>query len=208
MRYGLSKVQKQLCTQKAVTSQMNLDRNMRRQTMLAAELVNVMLPGQAGGRDYEPSHDATDRFLALLTSTKRKQLQTVDDHTVRLARLAKALRSAFDSDEEAKAVDVLNKLMRRYKARPFLTRDAGQPFHLHFHGDAETAVESLGGEFATTLALLMDTYGMRRFGICEASNCDRVYVDLTRNGSRRYCGDACTARAKTAAYRRRHAEDN
>ncbi|MEV4292778.1 CGNR zinc finger domain-containing protein [Nonomuraea bangladeshensis] len=52
----------------------------------------------------------------------------------------------------------------------------------------------------------MDGYGPDRFGQCAAHRCDAVYIDLTRNGSRRYCSSACTARAKTAAYRsRRHA---
>ncbi|MED7929226.1 CGNR zinc finger domain-containing protein [Nonomuraea sp. LP-02] len=65
---------------------------------------------------------------------------------------------------------------------------------------------TLGGEFATALALIVDGYGPDRFGQGEAHRCDAVYIDLTRNGSRRYCSSACTARAKTAAYRsRRHA---
>ncbi|MET8992500.1 CGNR zinc finger domain-containing protein [Nonomuraea wenchangensis] len=65
---------------------------------------------------------------------------------------------------------------------------------------------TLGGEFATALALIVDGYGPDRFGQCEAHRCDAVYIDLTRNGSRRHCSSACTARAKTAAYRsRRHA---
>lgn len=66
-----------------------------------------------------------------------------------------------------------------------------------------TYVEALGGEFATALALIVDGYGPDRFGQCEAHGCDAVYIDLTKNGSRRYCSPACTARAKTAAYRRR-----
>ena len=44
-----------------------------------------------------------------------------------------------------------------------------------------------------------------RFGRCQAHHCDAVYLDTTRNGSRRYCSSACTARAKTAAYRGRRA---
>ncbi|MER5317789.1 CGNR zinc finger domain-containing protein [Streptosporangium roseum] len=61
-------------------------------------------------------------------------------------------------------------------------------------------MEALGGEFATAPALIVDGYGPDRFGRCEA-----VYIDLTRNASRRYCSAACTARAEAAAYRsRRH----
>ena len=204
-RYGLNEVGVQLDRELNVTIQINLDRNMKRHAALAADLVNLTLPGHAGGRDYRApdAEAAAARFLALLRPAARQTLETVDGSAGRLVRLARALRPVFESVGDAAAAGRLNALMRRYHARPYLTDDIGQPFHLHFFGDAETAVESLGGEFATALALLMDSYGTRRFGVCQASACDRVYVDLTRNGSRRYCSDACAARAKTAAYRRR-----
>lgn len=69
------------------------------------------------------------------------------------------------------------------------------------------AVEWLGGEYATVLALIIDGYGEDRFGVCEAQKCDAVYIDTTRNGWRRYCSAACTARAKVAAYRERRSPD-
>ncbi|MEU6730098.1 CGNR zinc finger domain-containing protein [Nonomuraea wenchangensis] len=64
-------------------------------------------------------------------------------------------------------------------------------------------MEALGGEFATAPALFVDGYGPDRFGQCAAHQCEAVYIDLTRNASRRYCSAGCTARAKTAAYRSR-----
>jgi predicted RNA-binding Zn ribbon-like protein len=45
--------------------------------------------------------------------------------------------------------------------------------------------------------------GLERFGICDASTCDDVFVDISRNRSRRYCSDTCTTRQNVAAYRRR-----
>ncbi|WTD39936.1 CGNR zinc finger domain-containing protein (plasmid) [Streptomyces sp. NBC_01643] len=50
--------------------------------------------------------------------------------------------------------------------------------------------------------------GSDRFGACQAHACNRVYIDLTRNGSRRFCSSACTARAKTAAYRARQSRSS
>ena len=94
-------------------------------------------------------------------------------------------------------------MIRDYGAQPYLVDDVHQPFHLHFHGSGGTRVDQLGGEFATALALIVDGYGADRFGQCQAARCEAVYVDLTRNGSRRFCGPACTARAKSAAYRTR-----
>jgi predicted RNA-binding Zn ribbon-like protein len=41
-----------------------------------------------------------------------------------------------------------------------------------------------------------------RLGVCAAPDRDRVFVDLTRNGSRRFCSTACQNRVKAARYRR------
>lgn len=46
-------------------------------------------------------------------------------------------------------------------------------------------------------------FGEDRFGLCQSHACDRVYIDLTRNGSRRFCATGCSSRAETAAYRAR-----
>jgi predicted RNA-binding Zn ribbon-like protein len=40
-----------------------------------------------------------------------------------------------------------------------------------------------------------------RLGVCSAERCDRVYVDTSRNGSRRFCSTACQNRVKAAAFR-------
>ena len=40
-----------------------------------------------------------------------------------------------------------------------------------------------------------------RLGVCTAPRCDRVYVDTSRNGTRRYCSTSCQNRVKTAAFR-------
>jgi predicted RNA-binding Zn ribbon-like protein len=184
---------------------MLLASNMARQAGLAAMLVNIALPGHAGGRPYEGLDDVelARSFLALLLPRARRGVAAVPDCGRRLRSIAEALRPAFEASGMRETAKHLNALMRRFRAQPYLTEDVGQPFHLHFHGDAETAIESLGGEFATALALLIDNYGCKRFGPCEAQACDRVYVDLTRNGSRRFCSDPCAARAKMAAYRAR-----
>jgi predicted RNA-binding Zn ribbon-like protein len=45
--------------------------------------------------------------------------------------------------------------------------------------------------------------GADRLGICTAPACDRVFVDASRNGTRRYCSTSCQNRVKTAAFRAR-----
>jgi predicted RNA-binding Zn ribbon-like protein len=42
-----------------------------------------------------------------------------------------------------------------------------------------------------------------RFGFCAAAPCCCVYLDRSKNRSRRYCCDLCADRVNQAAYRRR-----
>ncbi|MGW2492372.1 CGNR zinc finger domain-containing protein [Streptomyces sp. NPDC001606] len=48
-------------------------------------------------------------------------------------------------------------------------------------------MDALGGELSTGLALVIDWFNEGRFSLCQALACDRFYIDLTRNGSRRFC---------------------
>jgi predicted RNA-binding Zn ribbon-like protein len=179
---------------------------MQREAELAVALVNLARPGDARGRTHQPAGvgDLGPRFAALLTDHWAGQLDGVRDAGVRLAALAATLHPVFGAAGAAQTVALLNDLLRRFRAQPYLTDDVDQPYHLHFHGDdRETAVEALAGELVLALALVVDAYGTDRFGVCAARACDRVYVDLTRNGSRRYCSDACGARTKMAAHRAR-----
>jgi predicted RNA-binding Zn ribbon-like protein len=43
-----------------------------------------------------------------------------------------------------------------------------------------------------------------RFGTCEGTDCDRVFFDVSKNASRRFCSTTCQNRIKAAAFRRRH----
>jgi predicted RNA-binding Zn ribbon-like protein len=179
--------------------------NVTRQIPLLADLVNLATAQMRGGT-RSPRLDEQQlvaAFAAQLSPAAAEQVRAVPDAGTRLAKLAGELRAAMVATDAAETASRINAMMRRFGAQPYLVEDVGQPFHLHFHGAGETAIEALGGEFATALALIVDGYGAERLGQCQAHNCEAVYVDTTRNGSRRYCGAACTARAKTAAYRSR-----
>ena len=46
--------------------------------------------------------------------------------------------------------------------------------------------------------------GTSRFGVCGADDCDHLFYDATRNGSRRFCADPrCASRTHTADHRAR-----
>ena len=179
--------------------------NVTRQAPLIAELVNLATAHWRGGASVQPlaGEDLATTFAAQLGDRAGAALRAVPDAGRRLTDLAAELRQALLAEHPADQANRINAIIGRYGAQPYLVEDVGQPFHLHFHGSGGTQVEALGGEFATALALIVDGYGPDRFGVCGAHQCEAVYIDLTRNASRRYCSAACTARAKTAAYRSR-----
>ncbi|WP_343951607.1 CGNR zinc finger domain-containing protein [Nonomuraea longicatena] len=178
---------------------------MTRQAPLIAELVNLATVRLRGGAWVDPLEGdlLVEAFTTLLGARRSAAVLTEPDAGAHLAELAWELRQVLLADRPADQAARINAMIAKYGAQPYLVEDVGQPFHLHFHGSGGGQVAALGGEFATALALIVDGYGPDRFGACEAQRCEAVYIDLTRNGSRRYCGAACTARAKTAAYRSR-----
>lgn len=186
---------------------MEIAHNVIRLAPLITELVNLVTPRWRGGSELPrlPEGRLADAFTALLDSRSAADIQAVSDVETRLTALAWALRDAITAPSPSVMAARVNDMIERYRARPYLVDDMDQPFHIHFDGDGETPVESMGGEFASAVALIVDGYGVERFGSCEAHQCEAVYIDLTRNGSRRYCSSGCTARAKTAAYRKRRA---
>jgi predicted RNA-binding Zn ribbon-like protein len=56
---------------------------------------------------------------------------------------------------------------------------------------------------AEAMARLIASGHAHRLGTCEDAECNRVFVDVSRNGSRRFCSTTCQNRIKTAAFRRR-----
>ena len=60
-----------------------------------------------------------------------------------------------------------------------------------------------GAGCATGLAIVLGGDLYDRLGVCTAPHCDRVYVDTSRNGTRRFCSTACQNRVKAAAFRER-----
>ena len=147
-----------------VTSQMQITHNSQRQSRLAALLVNLAQSGWRGSRRYKglQGADLCDAFRSHLLPETAARIGEVTSAGARLAAVANALRPVFEAPTDREAASELNASTQRYGARPYLAEDVGQPFHLHFHGDAETVVELLAGEFATALALLMDNYGQCR----------------------------------------------
>jgi predicted RNA-binding Zn ribbon-like protein len=53
------------------------------------------------------------------------------------------------------------------------------------------------------LATAVVDQGIERFGVCAAEDCRDVFLDTSRNRSRRHCSSTCSTRGNVAAYRKR-----
>lgn len=109
------------------------------------------------------------------------------------------LRAAFDVPDEETAVVFLNRILGESRAVPQLERE-GREWRFRYVGPLLDVLS------ATTASSLLDAIradGWDRFGRCAGSPCCCVFVDRSRNRSRRYCSALCADRVAAAAYRSR-----
>jgi predicted RNA-binding Zn ribbon-like protein len=176
---------------------------------VAVRLVNVATPGQKQGRDYVvPTGEELTRAVNEATGVGRPPWVLSDAGASELADQARRIRAVLeavaDRDLERAASD-LNDLMATVGIKPVLQRHNGEPWHLHFHARNEMTVDNWLAGLSLGLAVVIGSEHADRLGVCVAQACDRVYVDVSRNGRRRFCSTACQSRVKAAAYRARRA---
>ncbi|MEU8976941.1 CGNR zinc finger domain-containing protein, partial [Streptomyces monashensis] len=75
--------------------------------------------------------------------------------------------------------------------------------HLHFAPNGENPVSWLGRSCSAALAHVVCGDPAVTIGHCHAVDCERFYVDDSRNRTRRFCSNACASRTTVAAYRAR-----
>jgi predicted RNA-binding Zn ribbon-like protein len=176
--------------------------------MAAVNLVNAVTPGDARGRSFrQPTgRELTAAVSAAIKAVRPEARMPTTAEAAELAVMAGWLRVVFDSvdkgDVDAAALTV-NGLLAETGARPQLDQHDGEPWHLHFHARSDSLVAGWAAGCATGLALMLGTDMHDRLGVCTAPRCDRVYVDVSRNGTRRFCSTSCQNRVKAAAFRAR-----
>jgi predicted RNA-binding Zn ribbon-like protein len=175
----------------------------------AVALVNGVTPGERHGRPFAgPTGDDLVAAVRAAVPTARAPEEITPATAAELASWGTRLRlvvELVDSGDVDAACVELNTIMRETGAVPTLSRHDSEPWHLHFHAeDAEWAV-SWAAPMATGLAVVLGNASVDRLGLCNAPACDRVYIDVSRNGTRRFCSTACQNRVKAAAFRARRA---
>lgn len=87
---------------------------------------------------------------------------------------------------------------------PSLTDHDGADLHIHWTPTSASFDDQVIADFLMALAQELCDHGTNRFGTCAASDCNHLFYDVTRNGSRRFCADPrCASRTHTADHRAR-----
>jgi len=170
---------------------------------LATELVNSAhgdgpdeLADVSGLRSFLARHEFTLSMESPDAEITARELAAV-------RRLRQRLRAVFTQPDAEQAAAALNGLLAEAGTLPQLTRHDGS-WHFHYTAAGAPLAARLLAEAAIGLAGVLRADGYPRMRTCAADDCADVFVDASRNSSRRFCNPAtCGNRATTAAYRAR-----
>ena len=172
--------------------------------LAAVELVNEVALGPARGRPAagDAVLPAIARVLAVdPPSAARLGEADVPGFTALARRLHEVFGHLHTGDVDA-AAGRLNDLLANHPAQPHLAKEDGQ-WRLHHHPVDAALVSMWTSICAEGMARMIGAGYGDRLGNCEGTGCGRVFLDVSKNGSRRFCSTTCQNRVKAAAFRLR-----
>ncbi|GAA4742138.1 CGNR zinc finger domain-containing protein [Modestobacter marinus] len=173
---------------------MNYDTYGSNAVELAIDLANADRDDPGWVRVFLDAHDEwfTDGTALELSSAEAGAV----------AQTSSLVRDVAEADSEPEVMARLNALLALASPRPYATDHDGE-LHLHYARPDAGVVEQLTTTVAMGLSQVVVQHGWQRLGVCSAEGCGHVYVDTSRNASRRYCSNTCASRSTVAAYRAR-----
>ena len=169
---------------------------------LAVDLVNSEDPTSGDDELTEPAE--LRRFLTEHKLGLSLTQSPTEADVAQVRKLRTTLRQVFEAPDADGAGEILNGLLAKSGARPELTNHDGQEWHLHYTPAGTPIAPRVTAETAMALSVVIAADGFDRLRICEGDRCVDVFVDGSRNNSRRFCSPSvCGNRASVAAYRAR-----
>jgi predicted RNA-binding Zn ribbon-like protein len=177
----------------------------------ASDLVNTgPLPLVGEGWEDLKSVDDLRAFLlktGLLGSAEETaELSEADLEAFR--RLRAQFVKVFLARTTGEAAGVVNTILDECRSLPRLTDHDDSDLHLHFTAPGGTLAQRAGAASGMGLALVLMEDGLGRFGVCASDDCVDVFVDTSKNSSRRFCSGQCSNRTAVAAHRARARNKN
>jgi predicted RNA-binding Zn ribbon-like protein len=168
--------------------------------VLAADLVNTADPVNSSDLGDVA---ALEVFLDKHLVEPRLRATTADLDAV--LALRPGLRAMWQAPDAGALANLVNELLRDSGARPRLVdHGGGWGWHLHVTGHDAALRDRIAAQAGFAVADLVRLGEADRLRHCEAPDCEAVFVDLSKNRSRRYCDTGnCGNRQHVAAYRER-----
>ncbi|GAA2992606.1 CGNR zinc finger domain-containing protein [Kitasatospora albolonga] len=167
---------------------------------ILVELLNTS--PDACGSEQLPDLAALHSFVA------RREISEVDsltpDDLTAVRSLRGRLREVFSAGSTDEAAELVNAVVAAAGTTPRLVNHDHHGWHIHYFAPHAAIGDHLAAELGMALAFIVMAGERERLRRCEAPDCARVFVDLSRNRSRRYCDSrTCGNRLHVAAYRAR-----
>jgi predicted RNA-binding Zn ribbon-like protein len=177
---------------------------------------------------FAPDTEETLEFTAKLGNTDPRASRTGSDEIASVAEMGEFMVAArysgrIDNDETELAevletrerlrrtwmldrddmVDEVNLMLREAHALTQLTRHDKSDWHLHATPADAPLAERIRVEVSLALADVIRSRATDRLRMCQADDCEGLLIDLSRNGSKRFCSVRCGNRMNMIAYRER-----
>lgn len=169
----------------------------------AVVLANTEAGATKSGADELATVDDVRELLSHNIFTGRVDHDLAELDEVREARAQIRAVWTLGRDE---AVEAVNRMLREAHALPYLTRHDGSDWHIHATSPDAPLAERIRVEAALALIDVIRMNEMDRLRVCAADDCTGIFIDLSRNGSKRFCTVRCGNRMNMVAFRARKAE--
>ena len=174
----------------------------------ALEFVVMLCDTDAGasrsGRDELETLADLAALLAPIPFTGRIDGDGAELRDVRQTRAL--LRRVWTLGRDDAVIEV-NRMLREARALPQLARHDVSDWHLHATVPEAPLGERMRVEAALALIDVIRSDEMGRLRLCEADACTGLVLDLSRNGSKRFCSVRCGNRMNMIAFRERQSAE-
>lgn len=130
--------------------------------------------------------------------------RAVEADLIPMRQLRQRVREVFEAKTGAEAAERINRILQHAQAIPYVGVHGAGP-HMHVAPRRNDVAGWFGAVLAMGLAELVVRHGVDRFGVCSADDCRDVFIDVSRNHSRKHCSDRCTNREGVRSFRKRAA---
>jgi predicted RNA-binding Zn ribbon-like protein len=189
-----------------VTSQLELDSYRDAGVLTSVALVNGLAAAFVRGKAAGPA-DALGvirRAVAVDAPSVAALRERDVPGFVALAKRLREVIAALDAGDLEMAAERLNAILAKHPATPYLGKEDGV-WRLHHHPAEAALLPMWTSSCAEGLARMIGDGYANRIGVCDAAQCDQVFIDTSKNASRRFCSLTCQNRTKTATFRSRQA---